>query len=47
MADYVFYRTFDVRQCKIMDELPEEISQTDSMWLSCLLLLLRFGLNLI
>ncbi|XP_015885217.3 protein ANTI-SILENCING 1 [Ziziphus jujuba] len=46
MADYIFYRTFDVKQCKIIDEMPEEISNIDITFLLNQMPLQRPGSNI-
>lgn len=32
MADFVFFRTFDVAQCKIMNEIDEQIAGIGGMY---------------
>lgn len=33
MADYIFYRTFDVGQCKIVETFGDKIAGVDGMFI--------------
>ena len=42
MADHVFYRTFDVGNCTILDKIDDKIAGVEGIFLSLSCMLVKF-----